>query len=197
MVEDFKLTVELVPETSWYSNLRKQLPRKQWDRIRQEAIADADQRCAICGADGPLFCHEVWAYDDSQRIQRLAGFAALCSLCHHIKHLGMAGILAREGRLDFERVAEHFLAVNGCSRSAFEKYQSTVFRQWRKRSNVGWTVELGEWGSLIKPATESRARVGHASIKSQAPQPIDPLAYLLRSVVRLVTPISRTRSAGV
>jgi len=153
MEEDFKLTAELVPVTSWYSNIRKQLPRKQWDRIRHQAIADADKCCAICGAEGPLFCHEGWAYDDSERVQRLAGFVALCSLCHHVKNLGMAGILAREGRLDSEGVAQHSMAVNGCSRADFEKYQSAVFRQWRERSKGDWIVDLGEWATLVKPAT--------------------------------------------
>jgi hypothetical protein len=151
MAEGFRLTSELVPETSWDRNLRKQLPKRTWDKIRKQAIADAKEKCAICGAVRPLYCHEVWEYDDANLIQRLAGFTALCNLCHHVKHLGMAGILAYEGRLDFERVINHFMAVNGCDRRAFDAYHSQVFAIWQERSKHEWAIDLGEYAALINP----------------------------------------------
>src|SRR4051812_44732586 len=89
-----RLTIELVPSTTWGDNLRKRLGPKRWDPIRKQAYADAGQVCAICGATGRLNCHERWIYDDLNCVQTLVGFMALCDLCHHCKHIGRAGILA-------------------------------------------------------------------------------------------------------
>ena len=36
-----KLNFELVPDSCWYSNLRSQLPKEVWDRIRKKAYARA------------------------------------------------------------------------------------------------------------------------------------------------------------
>lgn len=62
-------------------------------------------------------------------------------------------MLAAEGRLDFQRVVDKFMTVNECSREAFEDYRTAMFAQWRERSKFGWTVDLGEWAGMVKPAT--------------------------------------------
>ena len=90
-----RLEIELVPGASWHSNLRRILPRRVWDKIRKEAYKAAGHKCEICGAEGRLECHEWWEYDDRRRVQRLAGFMALCPLCHAVKHMGRSGNLAR------------------------------------------------------------------------------------------------------
>jgi hypothetical protein len=69
-----KLTVELVPETSWYSNLRSELTEEQWDTVRRRCYVAADYRCEVCGGRGPKWpveCHEVWSYDDLEHVQTL------------------------------------------------------------------------------------------------------------------------------
>src|SRR5438132_594011 len=109
-----KLTIDLVPRTSWYQNLRTAVGRPEWDRIRRQAYADYGHRCGVCGAAGMLNCHELWAYDDTSHVQRSAGFIALCTLCHHVKHIGHAGILASQGKLDFNTIIAHFMHVNAC-----------------------------------------------------------------------------------
>ena len=45
-----KLNFELVPDSCWYSNLRSQLPKEVWDRIRKKAYARAGGKCMLCGA---------------------------------------------------------------------------------------------------------------------------------------------------
>lgn len=71
-----KLTIELVPKTCWYSNLRTQIRTTDWDRISKETRAAGV--CGICGAsDVRLSCHERWEYDDEHGVQRLLGFVAL------------------------------------------------------------------------------------------------------------------------
>lgn len=149
MDHSLKLTAELVPETVWWGNLRKLVPTKEWDKIRKATYAAQDNRCAICGAEGRLNCHEVWEYDDAKQLQRLTGFVAMCTMCHHIKHLGMANILAKQGHLDYELVVQHFMVVNGCDRKTFEDYRTSVFDQWEERSKHEWSVDFGEYAELV------------------------------------------------
>ncbi len=145
-----KLKIELVPSTSWYDNLRKYTLKDDWDKIRKKAYANYGYRCGICGAEGRLNCHEIWEYNDKKHIQRLVGFIALCNMCHHVKHIGLAGILANEGKLDYEKVVEHFIKINNCDRDTFEKHREKAFDDWRERSSHEWQVDLGKYMNIIK-----------------------------------------------
>ena len=140
--QELKLKIELVPSTSWYDNLRKYISKQDWDKIRKKAYANYGYRCGICGAEGRLNCHEIWECDDKKHIQRLAGFIALCDMYHHVKHIGLAGILANEGKLDYEKVVEHSVNVNNCGRDTFEKHREKAFDDWRERSRHEWQVDL-------------------------------------------------------
>ena len=142
---NLRLTIELVPETCWYSNMRKVLSRAQWDKLRKQVYADYNHRCGICGAAGKLECHEIWRYDDEQHIQSLQGFIALCEWCHHVKHIGLSGLLAGQGKLDYDKVIAHFMQVNGCDGETFEQHRKEAFAQWRERSKHEWVTELGEY----------------------------------------------------
>lgn len=71
-------------------------------------------------------------------------------MCDHVKHIGFAGILARQGKLDFNKVVEHFMKVNECDKTAFEAHYQEAFAQWRARSQHQWTTDLGEYSHLIK-----------------------------------------------
>lgn len=139
---ELKLEIELVPRTAWWSNVRSILLRRDWDALRQRVYREYGHRCAICGADGMIHCHECWSYDDINLVQTLTGFVALCPLCHHVKHLGHAGILAQEGKLDYDSVISHFLEVNGCSREVFEKHRETAFALWSERSRHQWKLAI-------------------------------------------------------
>ncbi|MFH1285366.1 MAG: HNH endonuclease, partial [Candidatus Micrarchaeota archaeon] len=108
----FKLEIELVPCSTWWSNLRKTIPKKKWDTLRKKVYAQYHNKCGICGAKRKLNCHELWSYDDKKHIQTLVNFIALCDMCHHVKHLGLASILASRGQLDYETVINHFMKVN-------------------------------------------------------------------------------------
>lgn len=149
-VSNLKLTIELVPATSWYDNLRKVIPQPEWDKLRKRVYAEYGNRCGVCGAEGRLNCHEIWKYDDHNHEQKLLGFIALCDLCHHVKHIGLAGILAFEGKLDYEKVVEHFMKVNGCDRKTFERHRDKAFGQWEKRSQHNWKVDLGKYRDLVE-----------------------------------------------
>ena len=149
-----KLSAELVPQTVWYKSLAKLLPRSVWNNIRQEVIDQNGLRCQICGeTEGVFNLHEIWRYDDVNHVQSLDGFILLCTMCHHVKHIGLAGILADEGKLDYDKLIEHFCKVNGCSREDFETHVEDAFRIWKKRSLYPWNQDFGKYRLYFKEKT--------------------------------------------
>lgn len=146
-----KLTVELVPKTIWNQSLAKMLPRKVWDDIRHRHIEQKGKKCEICGQTEGIFnLHEIWNYDDTAYIQKLDGFVLLCTMCHHVKHIGLAKILASEGKLDFDSVLAHFCKVNQCSIGAYEEHEREAFLIWRQRSLHNWKQDFGEYSKYLK-----------------------------------------------
>jgi hypothetical protein len=135
-----RLTVELVPSTCWYTNVRSNVSKAVWDRLRRQVAAAAGNRCEVCGGRGrrwPVECHEVWAYDDNQRIQRLERLVALCPACHQVKHAGLA---SKRGRL--EAVVEHLAEVNGWTADDAGLYLEAAFEIWAARSRHQWRLDI-------------------------------------------------------
>ena len=148
MADAPKLTVELVPETCWYSNVRSNVPRAEWDHLRKLVYAAAGHRCEICGGHGrqhPVECHEVWEYDDERHVQRLARMVALCPRCHEVKHFGRAQMEGNE-----RRALRWLKEVNGWTEAeAIHHVQAATFA-WRERSRHEWELDISflEDGSL-------------------------------------------------
>lgn len=142
MAREFKLTIELVPATSWYNNIRNAISKSAWNTIRKKVYAEYAYKCGICNTSGVIHCHEKWEYDDKKYVQKLIGFIALCPLCHWVKHIGLAGIRARERKLDFEQIIQHFMKVNSCDRKTFEEHRDDAFTKWQERSKHLWKVEI-------------------------------------------------------
>ena len=155
-----ELTIELVPKPCWYSNMRNAMSRAKWDSIRRSVYGEYRHRCGVCEAEGRLECHEIWQYDDTNHIQRLAGFIALCSMCHHVKHIGLAGILAEEGKLDYELVVTHFQHVNGCDRATFERHLDHAWKQWHERNRYSWITDLGPYGDMVHSHMSTTSSTG-------------------------------------
>lgn len=146
-----KLTVELVPKTVWQGSLAKLLPRSIWSSIRGDVIDKNGKKCQICGeTEGTMSLHEIWNYDDVNHVQKLDGFVLLCSMCHHVKHIGLAGILASQGKLDYTEVIKHFCKVNGRSEKDFKRHIEEAFKIWRERSQYQWKQDFGEYGKYFK-----------------------------------------------
>jgi hypothetical protein len=151
MNDVYKLTIELVPQTIWFQNIREAMGRTNWDKLRLQVYADYGHKCGICGVHpNRLECHEMWVYDDVKHIQYLKGFIALCVLCHNIKHIGLSQMKADEGMLDYEEIVNHFMKVNNCSRQDFELYRSDAFAEWEHRSIFTWKQDFGKYKELIK-----------------------------------------------
>ncbi len=148
---DLKLRIELVPSPCWQINLRSKMSRTNWDHLRKLVYAKYNYRCGVCQTGNTrLYCHEIWHYDDEHHIQQLAGFIALCEMCNHCKHIGLAGVLASEGKLNFEQVVAHFMRVNECSHEDFKAHEHAAFERWHERNKYAWTTDLGTYASMIE-----------------------------------------------
>ena len=135
-----ELTIELVPKTCWYTNLRSELPRSQWDKLRKKAYQESDYKCQICGGQGkkhPVEAHEIWHYNDDDKKQTLQGIVALCPKCHMCKHWGLSSLRGKE-----EVCVRHMMKVNGWSKEDVLLYVESVFEQWHRRSQHEWDLDI-------------------------------------------------------
>ena len=135
-----KLTIELVPKTCWFSNVRSAVSSADWDKLKRHTAGNANRVCEICenvGPQWPVECHEIWEYDDKKHVQKLAGLIALCPSCHQVKHIGFAQI---RGKLD--EAIRHLRKVNGLTANAANKYVGDAFKKWRERSEYDWTLDI-------------------------------------------------------
>ena len=135
-----KLTIELVPSTSWLNNLRSILSKKDWDTLRRQTYIDAEYKCEVCSGVGSkhlVECHETWSYDDKKKIQKLEGLIALCPKCHMVKHMGFAYIKGNG-----EKAKNHFIKINKISENKANKYIKDAFSLHHKRSLYDWSVDI-------------------------------------------------------
>ena len=140
---NLKLTIELVPRPLWGKSIYNCLSREEWSFLRRKIIHERGHKCEICSStEGPLSLHEIWQYDDERKIQRFVGFRLLCSFCHSIKHFGRSQTLAREGKLDLNKLIEHFCKVNNCSIEEFKKHYNEVWDCWEQRSSFEWKQDI-------------------------------------------------------
>lgn len=134
-----KLTIELVPQTSWFSNLRSLLKTEEWDKIRKACYKKADYKCEVCegiGPTHPVECHETWEYDE-KGVQKLVGLIALCPNCHKTKHYGFARISGKE-----KEIKAHFIKVNNITEEMADVYIEEAFEIWNKRSTQNWELDI-------------------------------------------------------
>lgn len=157
-----KLTIELVPQSSWMNNVRAVLSKKQWDYLRSQVSSKAYDVCEICGGVGPkhpVECHEVWSYDNKTLIQKLERMIALCPNCHMVKHIGLAEIMGKK-----VYAVRHLMAVNKMTSKKAEAYIEQAFSVWSERSKKEWKLDLShleEYGvdvKSIKPKEKKNAK---------------------------------------
>ena len=140
-----KLSIELVPQTAWYANLRQFLRPKDWDFLRKRQYKLANGVCEICGDRGKkqgrrhdLECHEQWHYDDEKHIQTLTGLIALCPNCHEVIHFGLAEIRGRG-----VQALQQLIRVNDIRvpEEAIDLIKAAQ-REWDERSSHPWEVDV-------------------------------------------------------
>ena len=134
------LTLELVPKTLWYKNLRSVLPKSIWDKLRKNCYEKANHHCEVCDGQGKIHkveCNEIWEYDDQNKVQKLVGLVALCELCHKVKHLGLTELQGQK-----EIALRHMAAVNKWDEDACLQYVKKCFDKWQERSRFEWQQDL-------------------------------------------------------
>jgi len=135
-----KLTIELVPSSSWQNNLRSILKPKMWKELRDKVCKTSNDRCSICKRGGVIHAHEVWEYEDANHIQKLKDIIPLCYLCHSVKHIGFATLKGETSTN--EKLIKHFMKVNNCDRIFFQKHLKNEFNKFEERSKYEWQLDL-------------------------------------------------------
>jgi hypothetical protein len=132
------LFVDLIPETSWFTNVRSAVDPADWDRLRRHVYRRAGHRCEACGTGRcRLEAHERFTYDAQTGIQRLVRLVCLCDWCHTATHMGMAGVRG----VRTEAIA-HLMAVTGMSPAEADDHIGEAFARWERRSGIRWHVDL-------------------------------------------------------
>lgn len=148
-----RLTIELVPSTCWYANVRTNVSAADWNRCKAFVRERSGDRCEICGGSGRKWaveCHEVWDYDDVQHVQRLVGLIALCPMCHKVKHIGR--VTVAESMESLMRCFAHLATVNGWPDPMVSSdYVDQAFRVWAERSRHEWTLDISYLTEVLGP----------------------------------------------
>ena len=143
---------DLIPATSWGSNLHNLLTRSSWEELRRRTFLKTGFRCETCGIDRNLECHELWEYHEplpdylarhACGIQRLIRLMALCADCHETHHLGLAEQRGR-GPIAFGRIA----AYNRWTDSDLERYRAFLIDRYERRCQCTWLLDV----SCVVPA---------------------------------------------
>lgn len=146
-----KLGLHLVPESSFFSNLRNTLGPRKWSRLSREIRSKYNFTCQYCGAqEDPgrrwyTHLHEVWQYDEKTGIQKLKGFECICPDCHHVHHW----MFSEYKGFDLNHLVAHACKVNHCSRADFERHIAEERVTWKRRSKIKWTLDYGAWKHLV------------------------------------------------
>lgn len=160
---DLTLKIELVPKTCWWNNVRGNITRTQWDKLREKVCTDARNKCEICGGIGskhPVECHEIWDYDEISKIQTLKKFIAICPLCHQVKHIGLTKL---KGLEYFDRAYQWFQLINELSNDETKLFYDYYWQQWRMRNKMKWDLDirlLNNYGINISDNSKSRIEEG-------------------------------------
>ena len=145
-----KLLIELIPSTSFFSNVRALVTKKEWEQIRIKCYSLANDHCEICGRGGSLECHEEWEYiqsdiDKTKGIQKLTKLVGICSFCHKSKHIGFARIKGWE-----EMCIRHLMKVNNMDRKVVQSYIDDCFKLWKDRSQIEWKLDIKYLDNYLK-----------------------------------------------
>lgn len=158
-----KLYVDLVPQTSWFANLRSELLSEEWKAVKQLTYKKAFYKCEICNGKGPehpVEAHERWDFDPVNKVQTLLRIEALCPACHEVTHIGLASIRGR-----YEDAVAHMMKVNGWTEEQVLKHIDAAAKVWEDRSTTHWDFDMTHLLTLNMPLGEEtlkRLKLGAA-----------------------------------
>lgn len=135
--------VDMIPATSWGASLANLLSQHSWKQVRREVFQRAGYVCEICGqADGPVECHELWAFDDQNTVdgwntQTLQSLMCLCHDCHEMFHPGLADLNGRA-----KECSDRRKAVNAWTKKDHDIAVAQMMKKFEQRSNKRWRLDL-------------------------------------------------------
>lgn len=139
-----KLTIELVPKTCHFSNVRTCLSTTNWDKIRKISYENANNKCEICGDTGKnqghkhnVECHEIWNYDEETLTQKLIGLISLCPKCHMVKHIGRSIAIGGEN-ICYRQLAK----VNKWTQTQIQNHIVESFDRHKTLSKHQWKLDI-------------------------------------------------------
>lgn len=144
-----KATVPLTGHTYWGKNIRNEMGRARWGKLRKVILAEQDNECACCGSKNKSQCHEVWEFNDEKGVQTLKAFQATCSLCYLGSYFGLAQKLASQGHAYIDNIVGQFLKVNGISVEQFRELLSEAVTIFEKRCEIEWSQDFADYTSLL------------------------------------------------
>lgn len=151
------LTIELVPQSAWFSNLRSELTAREWQMVKEKTFDLANYCCEICGGIGrrhPVECHEVWDYNPTICVQTFIRPIALCPACHEVKHYGLAEIRGRD------RIARaHLMRINKWTGEQADQHIQQAFSEWSARNQISWALNALPLLNFIKVSEKTRLKI--------------------------------------
>jgi Domain of unknown function (DUF5710) len=143
------LFVDLIPRTSWFTNVRSAVRERDWFRVRSMVYRRAGQRCEACGAGAAkdagrfLECHERFVYHSQSGVgsglQMLRRLICLCSACHRVTHLGHTSLAGAQSE---QAALAHLMSVTGMNAAQARVHVQDAFMLWEQRSQRPWMVDL-------------------------------------------------------
>jgi hypothetical protein len=160
MDQEFKLSIQMVPQPLWERNLRKLMSQYEWGKLRKKVLLERGLTCVTCGFVAPqsknIYCHEKWSYETENDpwIARLTGIELTCWNCHAIEHWGRTERLVSQGAIRAETLdllVEHFAKVNQTTVDQFEKHRQYAVEKFSTRSSYyHWEIEWGPFKDWVE-----------------------------------------------
>lgn len=138
-----RLTLDVIPSTCHFSNLRTHMEPIYWDRIRRKVYRRARYVCEICGGVGdehPVEAHEKWSYETAEQglgYQTLEAIEALCPACHEVKHYGLAQVRGRD-----RQARGHLARVNAWSPEEVREHIQREQELFVTRYQAVWDLDV-------------------------------------------------------
>jgi hypothetical protein len=131
------LCVDLIPQSSWFRNVRSAVAPATWRALRNRVYVRAGNRCELCGSNSRLDAHERFSYDVPTCTQRLERLIAICQLCHLVSHFGLATLQGKD-----EIAIGHLERVRGWDDAQVEHHIDSAFHLWEQRNHIRWKIDL-------------------------------------------------------
>lgn len=178
-----KLTIEPMPEVLFRENLRTQLGKGRWDKLRRTL---GKKSCEVCAATDRLEAHEVWSYREGNPISvaKLLRIKVLCKDCHFIVHWFNTQRLFCNRKGILAALQRHFCRVNKCRRADFSRHEIRRRILLHSRSSLHWHIDWGKYKPVIEAAKKARdaRRKTHPISESRADyEPLRPGDHMPRT----------------